>query len=152
MKAGTSLRGRSAAVLSIVLAATGCGSPKTAPEVSGTVTMGGKPLAGVIVTFYPVTEGRDGLPYARGTTDGAGHYTLTLPDGKPGAVVGQSRVVVNWPLHDRSDTPDKQAKRPTQPVIPIRYTVATETPLLFEVKTGAAQVIDLTLDPNLPAE
>jgi hypothetical protein len=154
MKASTSLRAKPAAtfLLSICLAAAGCGSPKTAPEVGGAVTMGGKPLVGVIVTFYPVTEERDGLPFARGTTDSVGHYTLTLSNGKPGAVVGQSRVVVNWPPRDRSDTPDKQAKRPAQLFIPVRYTVATETPLVFEVKTGAAQVIDLTLDPNLPAE
>src|SRR5262249_14120625 len=139
------INARVAAGLTVVLAAAGCGGPKTVPEVSGTVTMGGQPLVGVVVTYYPVTEGRDGLPYAKGTTDGAGHYTLTLPDGKPGAVVGQSRVVVNWPPRDRSDAPDKQAKRPAQPFIPVRYTVVTETPLNFEVKAGGVQVIDLVL-------
>src|SRR5262245_1497411 len=152
MPAGISVRARAAAAIvpMVILAAAGCGGPKMAPEVSGTVTMGGHPLEGVVVTFYPMTEGRDGLPFSKGTTDAAGHYTLTLPDGKPGAVVGQSRVVVNWPPRERTDTPGTQPKRPVQPFIPVRYTVATETPLIYEVKVGTAQVIDLALDPNLP--
>src|SRR5262249_49842706 len=154
MAAGTSLRAHAAAAVAliVILASGGCGGPKMATEVGGTVTMGGKPLEGVVVTFYPVTDERDGLPVPKGTTDTAGHYTLTLPDGKPGAVIGQNRVVVNWPPRERSDTPGTQTKRPVQPFIPVRYTVASETPLIYEVKAGAAQVIDLTLDPNLPAQ
>ena len=151
MLAGTSVGTRAAvAIVLVALVTAGCGGARTSPEVSGTVTMGGQPLVGVIVTFYPMTDERDGLPFARGTTDAAGHYTLSLPDGKPGAVVGPSRVVVNWPPRERSDSPDTPPKRPVQPFIPVRYTVATETPLVFEVKAGSAQVIDLPLDPSLP--
>ena len=153
MPIATSMRvGAVAGAVLLILAAAGCSGPKMAPEVSGTVTMGGQPLAGVIVTYYPITEDRDGLPFAKGTTDAAGHYILTLPDGKPGATVGKSRVVVNWPPRERSDTPDTQPKRLAQPFIPLRYTVASETPLIYEVKAGASQVIDLALDPNLPAQ
>ena len=151
--ANTNCRPRPA-VLSVVLVAlftAGCGGPKVNTQVSGTVMMGGKPLEGVIVTFYPVVEGTDGLPFARGTTDATGHYTLALANGKSGAVVGQTRVVVNWPPRERSDTPEVPPKRPIQPFIPVRYTVASETPLIFDVKSGGPQTIDLTLDPNLPA-
>jgi hypothetical protein len=113
--------------------------------------MGGKPLSGVIVTYYPVTEGTEALPVATGKTDSAGRYSLELKDGKPGATVGQNRAVVNWPLRDRSDQQDQRPKQAAQPFIPVRYTVASETPLIVVVKPGGPQSIDLTLDPNLPA-
>src|SRR5262249_1731154 len=55
-------------------------------EVEGKVTLGDKPLSGAIVTFYPDDEGAEQLPYARGTTDARGAYTLTAVTGQPGAM------------------------------------------------------------------
>jgi hypothetical protein len=128
-----------------LLALAGCGGPKfNYAEVEGKVTLGGQPLSGVVVTFYPDSEGKEQLPYARGTTDAAGAYALATMDGKPGALVGKNRVVVNWPLRERRD--DKGPPPPPPgPPIPIAYTVATETPLVVEVKAGPRQTIDLPL-------
>jgi hypothetical protein len=144
----TSRGGAARAVAAAVLAAlAGCGGPKsTFAEVEGMVTLGEKPLSGVIVTFYPDSEDRDQLPYARGTTDDAGRYTLTAVNGQPGARVGRNRVVVNWPLPERrSDGPPPP---PRTPAIPLPYTVASDTPLRAEVKAGPRQTIDLALKPS----
>jgi hypothetical protein len=112
-------------------------------EVEGTVTLGGKTLSGVNVTFYPDSAGVEQLPYATGKTDGTGRYSLTLQSGKPGALVGKNRVVVNRPTPERRD--DQPRPPPPSPAIPVQYTVATETPLIVEVKPGGRQTIDLPL-------
>jgi hypothetical protein len=127
----------------VLLAAAGCGSQASYAPVQGKVTLGGKPLSGVEVWFYPITEGKEPLPYARGVTDASGVYKLTSPNGKDGAVVSKHRVVVSWPPRDRAD--DQAKKPPPGPPIPLPYTQATATPLIFEVKAGAAQTIDLPL-------
>jgi hypothetical protein len=133
-------------VTASLLAAAGCGGPPLVlAEVQGKVTLNGTPLSGVVVTFYPDGVGKDSPPYARGTTDDAGHYKLTTQDSKPGAVVGKHRVVVNWPPRERSDDPDKAPPKPPGPPIPVKYTVASDTPLIFDVKAGGAQTIDLPL-------
>ena len=108
-------------------------------EVEGTVTLNGKPLAGAVVRFYPLSQEKDQLPYASGLTDASGVYRLTHAGKEPGALVGPNRVVVYWPSRDMRDGPAPSA------VIPIRYTVVTDSPLTFEVKTGAKQTIDLPL-------
>ena len=67
----------------------GCGpSGPTTQPVSGTVTVGGAPLANATVTFTPKTP--DGtLETAGGNTDESGKYTLyTGIQGKPGAMAG----------------------------------------------------------------
>jgi hypothetical protein len=128
-----------------LLALAGCGGQGAFEyaEVEGKVTLAGKPLSGVEVAFYPDDEGAKQLPYATGKTDGSGNYTLALQGGKPGALVGKNRVVVNWPLPERRD--DQKRSPPPGPPIPTLYTVASETPLLFEVKRGGRQTIDINL-------
>jgi hypothetical protein len=129
-----------------LLAALGCGGQGGGvTEVQGKVTLNNAPLAGVVVTFYPDGELRDSPPYARGTSDASGQYKLVSADGRPGAVVGKHRVVVNWPPRERSDADAKAPPPPKGPPLPIKYTVATETPFLFEVKPGGPQTIDLPL-------
>ena len=127
--------------LLVLLAVGGCRKHHYT-EVEGKVTLNGKPLSGVKVTFYPESEGDRQLPYAFGTTDAAGMYTLTLSDGKPGALQGPNRVVVKRPLAERQDV---SAGPPPEPSIPLQYTVVIETPLIFEVMPGARQTIDLEL-------
>ena len=143
----TSLHVTAAALLgSAALLAAGCsGHSVEYAEVQGKVTLGQAPLAGVIVTFYPDGESKESPPYSRGTTDASGMYKLAGLNGKSGAVVGKHRVVVNWPLRERSDDPAKAPPQPHGPPIPIKYTVASDTPLIFEVKAGGPQTIDLPL-------
>jgi hypothetical protein len=138
-----------AAVLAVhlsVLLLGGCSHQLEFGEVKGRVTLNDKALAGVIVTFYPDTTGNEAVPFARGKTDAAGNYTLATSDRQPGAVAGKHRVVVNWPLADRGENWEKPPRAPG-PAIPFKYTVAADTPLIFEVKAGGPQTIDLVLRP-----
>lgn len=72
----------------------GCGvgdnRPARAP-VSGTVTLGGNPVEGALVTFVP--KSKDGES-AVGTTDASGQYVLTTFERGDGAVPGEYFVKV----------------------------------------------------------
>jgi glycine/D-amino acid oxidase-like deaminating enzyme len=83
-------------IVSAVLLASGCGSPRIAP-VSGVVTLNGKPLAGAIVSFQPIKEDKGpgkALPTSSGTTDENGAYTLKTTTDQEGALVGRHTVSI----------------------------------------------------------
>jgi hypothetical protein len=68
----------------------GCGpSGPEIGEVSGVVSMGGSPVPGASITFYPVS-GRQSF----GKSDQDGRYTLEYAQDRPGAVTGQHRVKI----------------------------------------------------------
>jgi hypothetical protein len=108
----------------------GCGGSRYAP-VSGTVTMDGKPLANVAVSFQPAGGEPNPGVGSSGRTDEKGEYTLQVIGGRgKGAVVGKHRVEVNptvsKPDDDRNPAPNVR--------IPARYNRAST--LTFEVKPG----------------
>jgi hypothetical protein len=72
----------------------GCGGGIETAEVSGLVTLDGKPLPGVIVQFEPIDGEQTRLPPGTGLTNSQGRYLLLRPGGKSGAVVGRSTVRV----------------------------------------------------------
>lgn len=63
--------------------------PELAP-VTGTVTMGGKPLEGAQVTFTPQTGGLSG-----GTTDATGRFELYYKADLKGAVPGKHTIKIS---------------------------------------------------------
>ncbi len=76
----------------LTLAQSGCGGGGDQPElgqVTGTVTLDGKPLVGVAVVFQP----ENGRP-ARGMTDAEGKYELTYIRQTKGTKVGMNRVEI----------------------------------------------------------
>ena len=78
-------------LLSALAFASGCS--KSGPElftVSGTVTLQGKPLPNVIVTFIPDGEGKS----ASGTGDEEGNYKLSTFAPNDGALAGKYRVAI----------------------------------------------------------
>lgn len=109
----------------------GCGSDDTPPlgQVSGTITLDGEPLEGVIVVFKP-ESGRA----ATGTTDASGQYTLEFSYQVPGCKVGPNKVHLEWPLGATN------AK-----ALPPRYTTASE--LTADVKAGSS-VVDFKLESD----
>jgi hypothetical protein len=110
-------------------------------EVDGKVSLGGAPLHGAIVRFYPMSEEKQQLPYATARTDADGAYFLKHGKDEPGALIGQNRVVVYWPSRDmRGDAP------PPSRLIPLKYASAQESPLIVEVKTGGRQTVNLVLE------
>jgi len=103
-----------------VLGLTGC-SRGNRPElgfVQGTVTLDGKPLAGVIVIFQP-EEGRPAVA----KTDAQGNYVLTYVHGVKGAKVGVNVVSLTWPDGDPGRVP-----------IPAKY--GAQSTLTAEVQPG----------------
>jgi hypothetical protein len=63
-------------------------------EVTGRVTLDGKPRKGLMVVFSP-NDGQDTkLPPAYGFTNDEGRYRAIRPGSKPGAVVGPTTIQV----------------------------------------------------------
>ena len=84
----TQLLGSSILLAGLLGTLSGCGpSGPEIGEVSGVVSMGGAPVPGASITFYPVT-GRQSF----GKSDQEGRYTLEYAQDQPGAVTGQHRV------------------------------------------------------------
>ena len=129
----------------VLLAGPGCGSRTTFTYalVSGKVTLGGYPLPGVKVVFHPDSENPTELPFATAVTDASGNYTLTLRNGKPGALVGRNRVVLGWPSRPRPA--EGAPPPPPNPVIPGQYMTYDLTPLIVDVLPGGPQTIDLPI-------
>ena len=104
----------------------GCGGAGDQPElgeVTGTVTLDGKPLPGVWVGFAP-TEGRSSM----GLTDAEGHYKLDYLHDTPGAKVGTHKVTITSPVEDQFGNEVKNFKER----VPPQYN--TNTTLTAEVK------------------
>ncbi|MDG1873855.1 MAG: carboxypeptidase-like regulatory domain-containing protein [Mariniblastus sp.] len=84
----------------------GCGGENfSSVPVSGTVTMDGKPIAGVAITFYPeATESTSIVgPFSEAVTDSEGKFELKTRYGDPGAVVGQHRISFEYAGVDPED-------------------------------------------------
>lgn len=131
----------SVVLLVLVTSLPGCGGAGDQPElgqVTGTITLDGKPLSGVAVVFQP-----DGGRPARGTTDAEGKYELTYIRNTRGTKVGRNRVEIapseegDESSESESDADEPQVKQPTRsgkPSIPARYNVRSE--LERDVKPG----------------
>lgn len=121
----------------IAAAFLGCGSrgPKTA-RVSGTVTMAGKPLANVGVTFLPTKKG----PAAFGTTNDNGEFTLTTTRRGDGAVIGKHKVTVGIAQEGQKG-----------PAIPETYGSPHTTKLTAEVASGKKNEFTFDVEPEAPA-
>jgi len=102
----------------VVLLIVGCESgPKgKVTPVAGRVTLDGKPLAGITVSYMPETSPGQ-IPGSFGMTNADGNYVLKTADGRDGAVVGKHDVTVRGErADDRSGTPA------TGTNIPVSYT------------------------------
>jgi len=104
----------------VILSSIGCGRSDLPPlgRVRGTVTLDGKPLSGVVVTFQP-EKGRPAVA----NTDSNGNYDVIYTEGVKGANVGPNTVRVLWPDGESGGPP-----------IPDKYNA--KTTLKFDVKPG----------------
>ncbi len=124
-------RGSTLLVFLLAVSLTGCGADDTPPLglVTGTITLDGVPLEGVIVIFKP-ESGRA----ATGTTNTQGEYELEYAYGVEGCKTGPNQVMLEWPLGST------QAK-----ALSPKYTTASE--LTADVKSGS-QPIDFKLESD----
>ena len=114
-----------------LLLVAGCGgvSKKVLSQVSGTVLLDGKPLAGAMVTLHNVSGGRG----AYGTTDANGNFTVETSRTEKGADPGNYHVTVDKPAGGSQPAPtfdqmqkDLDAGKQPEPAqvasaIPVRY-------------------------------
>lgn len=121
-----------------VFGAIGCGGASDRPplgQVTGTVTVNGEPLAGVLVSFKPEV-GRAAV----GMSDANGFYRLQYVYGVNGAKVGQNTVSFSWPTGASGTVP-----------IPDNY--GAKSTLQEEVSSGSNKFdFDLEIDPTTAAK
>ena len=78
--------------LAIPLAAAGCSEGRDSATVTGLITLDGRPVADIGVTFEP--KGKGARQGSFGITDSDGRYTLRFADNElDGALIGVHRIV-----------------------------------------------------------
>jgi hypothetical protein len=144
----------------LAIPSVGCQGKPPFAAVEGTVTKEGKPLAGVIVDFYP-DPGDRGPRSTSEPTDESGHYRLrSTGGGGDGAVPGPHRVCItevrirgnklfermvkraaNKEIQEKA-VKQLQVEGSSSPRVPRSYSSPYETPLRVEVRPGS-QAADL---------
>lgn len=120
-----------ALLLLICLTLVGCGSGFG--NVSGQVTLDGKPLKDIAVRFED-----EGGSATIARTDASGKYVLQYSMDQMGAPVGKHKVTIFTPAPVSEGTGDRAPKE----VVPAKYN--TQSTLIREVKSGN-QVINFEL-------
>ncbi|MDO5552574.1 MAG: hypothetical protein Q4G68_02315 [Planctomycetia bacterium] len=136
-----------------LLVLVGCNSKNIVP-VSGTVTIEGKPVANVRLTFRPVATDKAGTNAgfgAIGTTDANGHYEMEIVSStkeSKGASVGQNRVKITL-LSNASKTASLPSmttgNTPTENTIPVFPWGAREVNTTIEIPAGGTSSADFAL-------
>lgn len=130
----------------LLLLAAGCGGgglgdlPELVP-VSGTVTLDGKPLGGVTVTFTPVGSTRG--DFCSGVTDASGRYELQTQGKHKGAAVGEFKVTCSkLVMPDGSDLPADAAAADVGggDLLPPQYSEEPESILKATVPAGGGEI------------
>jgi hypothetical protein len=136
------------ALVLLLAAAAGCNpGPQIAP-VSGTITMDGKPLPNVDISFQPIGSESNPNP-GRGSaakTDAEGRYTLKIDGTINGAVVGKHRIVISSSQTTAVDpeTGSADGAPVEREMVPPEYNYRST--LTFEVPAGGTDKADFQLD------
>jgi hypothetical protein len=127
-----------------VLVVTGCESKKySLVDVSGKVTLDGKPVPGAVVNFQPqAREGRSPGPGSTGRCDAEGQFQLSTIRDEPGVVVGIHNVRI-FSYSPESPAVSDTDTEPRKEIIPDRYNYASE--LTFEVPASGTDTADFEL-------
>jgi hypothetical protein len=127
----------------------GCSKGPQVAEVTGVVTMKGKPMDLILVEFWSSNG-----PRSYGQTDENGKFTLKLDDGsQPGAIPGSHKVALKdtWPIKDNylsesGEWVDKSDGKKSR--IDTKYYDAMKSPLTVEVKAGEKNNFEFEVDPR----
>jgi hypothetical protein len=142
------------AVTSIILltALTGCGDPAL-HQVSGKVTLGGKPYERLLVYFHPLTREPSIFSIGVGETSKDGTLVLRSTAGD-GLASGKYRVsfacyVVqgskNRTVGLEDDKGDDKRQLDTKDIVPEPYNSPQESPVEFEIKAGVENIFEFDI-------
>jgi hypothetical protein len=142
------------AAAGIVAGGAGCQkSPPPIVEVTGVVTLRGKPLPKAEIRFMPALSGFGGEFMAIGHTDDSGRYRLQCCTGALGACAVENTVTVTEapvPEELRADGRQREAAEYRKSLknrpIPPRYANLVQTPLLIAVTADSSEY-DIALEP-----
>jgi len=110
------------ALLTLACVATGCADDGGLKPVTGTVTLDGKPVAGIDVVFIPMEGGRTNS-IAR--TNPEGRFTLTYTSQHAGAMPGEYKVLF------KQEEPDTGRE-----LLPARFSSGGKTTFRATVEEG----------------
>lgn len=144
-------------ILAGCLGMVGCGGGsdrlKVVP-VEGTVSLGGQPLAGAVVSFVPEAAGK-GLLSATGTADESGKFKLSagnyvgLPAGKYKVAVTHYTMKDGSPVNSSDPTLDVEQLKfagKLKQTVPREYSDLDRTTLRMEVAAGKTDGYDIEME------
>lgn len=135
-------------LVALALSIAGCGAEGAVP-VSGRVTLDGKPLPGVHVSFQPQNAAEDAPGGSYAVTDADGKYQLRLVDSdQPGAAPGKHRVEIVAKAGPTDDTDRRGRPPPVSVVVPERYNRFSE--LSFDVPASGTDAANFDLQSGNP--
>lgn len=126
------------------LSSLGCGGGDSGPTlypVTGKLTKGGQPFAGVSITLTP-TEGKGSVGLIATSKDD-GTFEIITPQGGRGAPEGSYRVVLSKAAEMDYSKPG--AKPKTSDEIPKKYQSAQSSDQVIDVKKGGPNTIEIAL-------
>lgn len=137
---------RITASITLFAAVVGCGGDGlNLADVSGQVTLDGKPVPNATVVYTPQAEG--GSP-SYGTTDPEGNYNLMFSRDREGVLIGSHSVQVTTEKMDPSDVAALKAEGEEAPEfvrVPPKYAAKGE--LVREVEPGKNTInLELTAE------
>ena len=116
----------------------GCAPSDGLSQVSGTITLDGKPLETGAITFTPA----DGQSPTAGATIQAGKYTARIPQGSAKVAITSPKEVGKRKLYNTPDSPETPI---IQELVPAKYNQATE--LTRDISGNATIDFDLRTSP-----
>ncbi|WP_417378404.1 carboxypeptidase-like regulatory domain-containing protein [Gimesia sp.] len=137
---------------SLLVLLAGCGSAEAQRdelEVSptwGTVTVKGKPVAGITVIFFP--EGQTKGQGGRGTTDDTGQFMIKYQDGRDGVPQGNYKVLFeHFVMPDGSKVPESEFPADVGAInqLPHQFSNFGTSPFKAEVPQGGTSDLEFDL-------
>jgi hypothetical protein len=119
------------AIASVLVA--GCGGTDGRVPVNGTVTLDGKPAAGLLVRFYASLETKGNGGY--GYTDASGRFTATTLQARPGLYPGDYAVTLEY----SDDSPEPQPVSTPSKILGV-YANPVSTPLKVTIDAPRAEL------------
>lgn len=125
----------------------GCGNSGPAPiPVEGTITVGGKPMADLLIQFTPV-QVADGIKVlnSSGVSDASGKFVLKCDNGAPGAIPGKHHILITDNLLNTDEEPGNKPVKIRYSRVSPAFASPTKSQVQLEVTPGKTNGYDVKL-------